>query len=84
MGYRRHGDAIHTSDNNPTVQKARAQGKRVLDLRDDGKWHDMSVPKSSGAGKGPDRRPQSVSDEEFARRWAKTFGGDDEAQERPS
>lgn len=61
---------IFTPESSPTLQKARREGKRVTDLRDDGKWHDIST----AAGKGDDRRPPSVSKGEFERRWEKTFG----------
>jgi hypothetical protein len=43
-------NAIYTPESSPDLQKARREGKRVLDLRDDGKWHDISV--AGGPGKG--------------------------------
>lgn len=65
---------IYTPEDNPNLRRFRREGKQVLDLRDDGKWHDISKP-GSAAGKGDSRRPSGISREEYERRWNQTFGG---------
>ncbi len=65
-------NAIFTPESSPDLQKARRSGKRVMDLRDDGKWHDIS---ESGAGKGDKRRSGAISTDEYAERFERTFGG---------
>lgn len=39
--------------------------------------------KASPAGKGPDRRPSSVTKDEFDRNWERTFGKKDRRKKKP-
>lgn len=48
---------------------------QYLDLRDDGAWHKVDkANKRIKEGKGDNRRPSTVSNEEYAQRYCKTFG----------
>jgi hypothetical protein len=60
---------IYTPEGHPELEKNRATGKRVLDLRDDGKWHDVT---EKGAGKGDSRRPGDQ--DAYRRGWDRIFG----------
>lgn len=67
--------AIYTPENSRGLAQARATGKRVMDLRDDGKWHDITAPGSAAnAGKGDGHRPRQISDEEYTERYCLAFG----------
>lgn len=65
----------HTAENDPNLRRnrqiARQTGGKVLDLRDDAKWHDVT---DGNAGKGDSRRGTDISHEEYCRRWKKAFG----------
>ena len=59
---------IYTKEDNPTLRAARVRGQRVLDLRDDGRWHDMS----SEAGKGDGDR--TTDHDAYRRNYDRIFG----------
>lgn len=59
---------IFTPPDHPEVQKFHREGKTVMDLRDDGKWHQLSP---SGAGKGD--RPRPVNSERYRRNFDRIF-----------
>jgi hypothetical protein len=60
---------IYTPEGHPELVNNRATGKRVLDLRDDGKWHDISAPQ---VGKGSNRRPGDQ--DAYREGWERIFG----------
>ncbi len=67
----------HTREDSPVLRANRAKaektGQRVEDLRDDGRWHDITDAGSAGGGKDGQRRPRAISDAEYARRYRQTF-----------
>lgn len=58
----------HTPENDPNLNRFRRQGRRVLDLRDDGRWHDISAP-GSAAGKGD--RNRTTDQKKYAENYDK-------------